>query len=193
MLRNWDDVRALRCSLSDMLTSWPGAFSWADGSLYIRATEPLPALCFLIHFPKFSGLLCLAFSLDQRVAAVVHVVRRRSRPRVRMRKLPAVCKFCVCVVSLFVCGECLCKRPHAQMRCSVRILSLRGLLAGAPEAASAGPGPELVVLLLRGLLAGAPEAAPAGLGLDLFILLLKSYRQEHQNGPARVGSGPEAF
>ena len=55
------------------------------------------------------------------------------------------------------------------------IFLLRGLLAGAPEAAPAGLGPDLVIFLLRGLLAGAPEAAPAGLGLDLFILLLKSY------------------
>ena len=59
---------------------------------------------------------------------------------------------------------------------------LRGLLAGAPEAALAGPGPELVteaapgglrpelvILLLRGLLAGAPEAAPASLGPELVV------------------------
>ena len=32
-----------------------------------------------------------------------------------------------------------------------------GLITGAPEAAPAGLGPELVILLLRGLLAGAPE------------------------------------
>ena len=61
--------------------------------------------------------------------------------RVRVRKLPAVCKFCVCVVCLVVCGECLCKRPHAQMRRGVRILLLRGLLAGTPEVAPAGLGP----------------------------------------------------
>ena len=81
----------------------------------------------------------------------------------------------MCIVCLVVCGECLCKRPHAQMLCGVRILLSRGLLAGAPEAAPAGLGLDLVVLLLRGLLAGAPEAAPAGLGLDLFIFLFKTY------------------
>ena len=40
--------------------------------------------------------------------------------------------------------------------------------------APAGLGLDLIIFLLRGLLAGAPEAAPAGLGLDLFIFLLKS-------------------
>ena len=53
------------------------------------------------------------------------------------------------------------------------ILSLRGLLAGAPKVAPAGLGPDLVILLLRGSLTGAPEVAPAGLGLDLGILLLR--------------------
>ena len=47
------------------------------------------------------------------------------------------------------------------------ILLLRGLSAGAPEAAPAGLGPDLVILLLRGLLAGEPQVAPAGLGLDI--------------------------
>ena len=65
--------------------------------------------------------------------------------------------FCVCIVCLVVCGECLCKRPRAQMLCGVRILLLRGLLTGAPEAAPAGLGPDLVILLLRCLLAAASE------------------------------------
>ena len=53
------------------------------------------------------------------------------------------------------------------------ILLFRGLLAGAPEVAPAGLGPELVIFLLRGLFAGAPEVAPAGLGPELVIFLLR--------------------
>ena len=52
------------------------------------------------------------------------------------------------------------------------IFLIRGLLAGAPEVAPAGVGPEMVIFLLRVLLAGAPEVALARLGLQMVIVVL---------------------
>ena len=140
---------------------------------------------------------CTLSSLSQLPPANVHVrahcavqllsdacrvsLARACSARVRMRRCLARC-------NLYAFGERACVAPRSAWR---RVWSFS--YSGASEAVPAGLGPDLVIFLLRGLLAGAPEAASAGLwpgGQFLLRILLAGTPEVASAG---LGPGMASF